>query len=78
MLFLHLLHTKSTRKCQEMLPKLKILFAYAPVTRKHPAFGHGHRVYEREMCENAAHLAVSLMPDHNRLLHDEATFCVYQ
>ena len=43
--FIVSLRTKSIRKCQSMLPNLKILFAYGPITGKRPVFAHVHDIH---------------------------------
>ena len=76
--FLAPLLTKSTRKCQEMLLKLKILFAYVPVTHKHPQFGHGHHMYIHT--QNVREECCSMSStDHNPSLHamHDVAWCGY-
>ena len=52
----HPLHTKATRKCQEMLLKLKILLLhYAQVISKCPVFARSPRVCTRNMLKECLH-----------------------
>ena len=73
---------KIHQKMQQMLFKLKILFAYVPITRKHPVLCTAivcTYVHERCGKNAAAHSdSCQIIIHHCMALHDMTTSCVYQ